>query len=74
MRCPNFEAAQKPKSNSLKPGVVYGATDENGMVVWDHPINQRRLFATIYANLVLNPNESYELPGFPMHHRVEAPS
>ena len=55
----------------LKPGVVYGATDENGVAVSDNPIDQRRLFATIYAALGLDPHDSYDLPGFPTFHRVE---
>ncbi len=55
----------------LKPGVVYGATDENGIAVAENPIDQRRLFATIYAALGLDPHETYELPGFPTFHRVE---
>ena len=55
----------------LKPGVVYGATDENGVAVADQPINQRRLFATIYAALGLDPNETYDLPGLPTFYRVE---
>ena len=55
----------------LKPGAVYGATDANGVAVSDNPIDQRRLFATIYAALGLDPHDSYDLPGFPTFHRVE---
>ena len=55
----------------LKPGVVYGATDENGVAVSENPVDQRRLFATIYAALGLDPHDSYDLPGFPTFHRVE---
>ena len=55
----------------LKPGAVYGATDENGVAVTDNPIDQRRLFATIYAALGLDPHVSYDLPGFPTFYRVE---
>ncbi len=55
----------------LKPGAVYGATDENGVAVSENPIDQRRLFATIYAALGLDPHESYDLPGFPTFYRVE---
>ena len=40
----------------MKPGVVYGATDENGIKVADKPVNQRQLFATIYAALGLDPH------------------
>ena len=55
----------------MKPGVVYGATDENGIKVSDKPVNQRQLFATIYAALGLDPHTTYDLPGFPTFHRVE---
>ncbi len=55
----------------LKPGVVYGSTDEDGIAVNDNPVDQRRLFATIYTALGLDPHESYDLPGFPTFYRVE---
>lgn len=55
----------------IKKGVVYGATDENGMAVAENPVDQRRLFATIYTALGLNPYETYNLPDFPTFHRVE---
>ncbi|MFO1064746.1 MAG: DUF1501 domain-containing protein [Pirellulales bacterium] len=55
----------------LKPGVIYGATDENGVKVADQPVDQRRLFATIYTALGLDPHVTYDLPGFPTFHRVE---
>lgn len=55
----------------LKPGAVYGATDEFGINVADKPVDQRRLFATIYAALGLDPHQTYDLPGFPTFHRVE---
>ena len=55
----------------VKPGVVYGATDPLGIKVSENQIDQRRLFATIYAALGLNPHESYDLPGLPTFHRVE---
>lgn len=55
----------------LKKGAVYGATDENGVAVTENPIDQRRLFATIYAALGLDPHESYDLPGLPTFYRVE---
>lgn len=55
----------------IKQGVIYGATDENGIEVADKVVDQRRLFATIYAALGLNPHETYELPGLPTFHRVE---
>lgn len=55
----------------LKPGVVYGATDENGVTVSDKPVDQRRLFATIYTALGLDPHQSYDLPDLPTFYRVE---
>ncbi|QDV22391.1 DUF1501 domain-containing protein [Aureliella helgolandensis] len=55
----------------LRPGVVYGATDEDGVAVSDKPVNQRQLFATIFAALGIDPHETYDLPGFPTFHRVE---
>ena len=55
----------------LKPGAVYGATDENGITVSDKPVDQRRLFATIYAALGLDPHVAYDLPDLPTFHRVE---
>ena len=55
----------------LKPGAVYGATDDFGIHVADRPVDQRRLFATIYAALGLDPHPTYDLPGFPTFHRVE---
>ena len=55
----------------MKPGAVYGATDEFGINVANNPVEQRRLFATIYAALGLDPHQTYDLPGFPIFHRVE---
>jgi hypothetical protein len=55
----------------IKPGVVYGSTDENGVDVAENPVDQRRLFATIYKALGLDPYQTYDLPGFPTFHRVE---
>lgn len=55
----------------IKQGVVYGATDEDGVEVADRPVDQRRLFATIYKALGLDPHQTYDLPGFPTFHRVE---
>ncbi len=34
-------------------------------------MDQRQLFATIFTALGLDPNEKYDLPGFPTFHRVE---
>jgi hypothetical protein len=55
----------------IKPGVVYGSTDQNGIDVSENPVDQRRLFATIYQALGLDPYQTYDLPGFPTFHRVE---
>ncbi len=55
----------------LKPGVVYGSTDANGVEVADKPVDQRRLFATIYTALGLDPHETYDLPDLPTFNRVE---
>ena len=55
----------------IKPGVVYGATDEEGFEVKDDPVDQRRLFATIFSALGIDPYTEYELPGLPTFHRVE---
>ena len=55
----------------IKPGVVYGSTDQNGIDVAENPVDQRRLFATIYQALGLDPYQTYDLPGFPTFHRVE---
>lgn len=55
----------------IRPGVVYGATDENGVDVKENPVDQRKLFATIFTALGLDPNEQYDLPGLPTFHRVE---
>lgn len=55
----------------IRQGVAYGATDENGVDVVEHPIDQRRLFATIFTALGLDPHTTYDLPGLPTFHRVE---
>lgn len=55
----------------LKPGVVFGATDEDGIDVADNPVNQQRLFATIFTALGLDPYAQYDLPGLPTFYRVE---
>lgn len=55
----------------VKPGVVYGATDDLGMEVSEGKVDQRRLFATIYRALGLDPHVTYDLPGLPTFHRVE---
>lgn len=55
----------------IKPGVVYGATDANGVEVKENPVDQRRLFATIFTALGINPHDQYDLPGLPSFYRVE---
>lgn len=55
----------------IRGGVVYGATDENGVDVKENPVDQRRLFATIFTALGLDPHQRYDLPGFPAFYRVE---
>lgn len=55
----------------IRPGVVFGATDEEGIRVKDDPVDQLRLFSTIFTALGIDPHEEYELPGFPTFYRVE---
>lgn len=55
----------------IRPGVVYGATDEDGIAVSENPVDQGRLFATIFAALGIDPHVEYDLPGLPTFHRVE---
>lgn len=55
----------------IRGGVVYGATDANGVDVADSPVDQQRLFATIFTALGLDPYTEYDLPGLPTFHRVE---
>ena len=55
----------------IKPGVVYGSTDANGLDVKENPVDQARLFATIFTALGMDPHQPYDLPGFPLFHRVE---
>ena len=55
----------------IKKGVVFGATDVHGIEVKENPIDQRRLFATLFTALGLDPHQQYDLPGFPTFYRVE---
>ncbi|MDG2384316.1 MAG: DUF1501 domain-containing protein [Pirellulaceae bacterium] len=55
----------------IRPGVVFGATDKDGVDVARDPVDQRRLFATIFKALGLDPYQEYQLPGLPTFHRVE---
>lgn len=55
----------------IRPGVVVGQTDSMGFEVTDKPIDNRRLFATIFKALGIDPKEQYDLPDLPTFHRVE---
>lgn len=55
----------------IRGGTVFGATDRDGMDVADKPVDQRRLFATIFTALGIDPHAEYDLPGLPTFHRVE---
>lgn len=55
----------------LKPGIVFGETDQDGIEVASEPMDQRRLFATIFSVLGIDPHEEYYLPGLPTFYRVE---
>lgn len=55
----------------IRGGVVYGATDQLGVDVSENHVDNRRLFATIFAALGIDPHQEYELPGLPTFSRVE---
>lgn len=55
----------------IRGGTVFGRTDQNGNDVADNPVDQRRLFATIFTALGIDPHAEYDLPGLPTFHRVE---
>ncbi|MCA9065099.1 MAG: DUF1501 domain-containing protein [Planctomycetaceae bacterium] len=55
----------------IRGGVVYGATDELGFDVVDGVTDNRRLFATIFQALGIDPHSSYTIPGAPTFHHVE---
>jgi len=57
----------------IKGGTVYGATDDHGVDVVTEPVDERRLFATIFTALGIDPYAEYEtdIEGFPTFHRVE---
>lgn len=55
----------------IRQGVVYGATDEDGIDVAENPVDQRNLFATFFTALGLDPHVEYDLPDLPTFYRVE---
>ena len=55
----------------IRGGVVHGATDALGFDVDDSHVDNRRLFATIFRALGIDPHEEYNLPGLPTFQRVE---
>lgn len=55
----------------IQPGAVHGATDELGNEVVEGEIDNRRLFATFFSALGIDPHEEYDLPGLPTFQRVE---
>ncbi len=55
----------------MQAGAVFGATDQDGIDVTDNVVDQRRLFATIFTALGLDPHREYDLPGLPTFSRVE---
>ena len=55
----------------IQRGVVHGATDPLGFDVTEGQVDNRRLFATIFRALGLDPHQEYELPGLPTFRRVE---
>ncbi|MGE3807243.1 MAG: DUF1501 domain-containing protein [Gemmataceae bacterium] len=45
----------------IKPGIVYGETDQDGRDVKTNPVTEGDFFATIYKSLGINPNkENYQ--------------
>jgi hypothetical protein len=46
-------------------------TDPLGFEVTQNAIDNRRLFATIFKALGIDPKEQYDLPDLPTFHRVE---
>ena len=55
----------------IRGGVVVGETDPLGFEVTKDAIDNRRLFATIFKALGIDPKEQYDLPDLPTFHRVE---
>ncbi len=55
----------------IRGGVVVGETDPLGFEITQNAIDNRRLFATIFKALGIDPQEQYDLPDLPTFHRVE---
>jgi hypothetical protein len=55
----------------IRGGVVHGATDPLGFDVTENAVDNRRLFATIFKALGIDPHEEYVLGDLPTFHRVE---
>jgi uncharacterized protein (DUF1501 family) len=55
----------------IKPGVVVGATDSDGIDVTDKPFNEKNLFATIFSALGIDPYAEYDGDELALFHRVE---
>jgi hypothetical protein len=55
----------------IRQGVVVGATDTEGVDVVESPFDERRLFATIFAALGIDPHAEFEVRGIPTFHHVE---
>ena len=55
----------------IRGGVVYGATDPLGIDVAENEVDQRRLFATIFTALGIDPHAEYDIPDLPTFFRVE---
>ncbi|WP_417747691.1 DUF1501 domain-containing protein [Rosistilla oblonga] len=55
----------------IRGGVVHGATDPLGHEVAEDAVDNRQLFATIFAALGIDPHEEYDLPDLPTFSRVE---
>lgn len=56
----------------IRGGVVYGATDPMGFDVVENVVDNRRLFATIFSALGIDPHEDYDLADdLPTFKRVE---
>ena len=55
----------------IQRGVIYGSTDALGVNVAENHVDNRKLFATIFSALGIDPGQSYNLPNLPTFHRVE---